>query len=242
MNNKRLYAIHRWISLLALGQLGVWSISGLLFTVLSERAVMSAPVAGAHDLPIEASASLASPEAILARVRTDHGGAIHRVELRSTGDALVYVVRGDGLVARYDAHTGEPLPITRAEAERVARRDQEGSPAVASATLVETDAPLELRGRSLPAWRVVLADVESTAVWVDARTGDVSARRTDSWRVYDFLWSLHIMDYRGRDDFRHPLVMTFAVLANLTVLSGALLWCLRAIRARRRRSDPRASA
>lgn len=84
MNNKALYATHRWISVLALGQLGIWSFSGLLFTTLTERAVMSAPVAGAHDLPIDSPAGILGPESIWQRARSDHAGdAIHRIELRS---------------------------------------------------------------------------------------------------------------------------------------------------------------
>lgn len=242
MSNKKLYFIHRWISLLALGQLGVWSVSGLFFTLLAERAVMSAPAAGAHDLAIEPPPSLATPESIWARARADHGErALYRIELRSTGKALVYIVRGGDLVTRYDARTARPLPVSRREAELVARRDQEGSPGVASAALVRADPPIEYRGKSLPAWRVVLADEESTAVWVDARSGEVTARRTSTWRTYDFLWSLHIMDYGSRDDFRHPWIIAFALLANLTVLSGVVLWCARVVRAWRRRREPAAT-
>lgn len=140
------------------------------------------------------------------------------------------------MIARYDARTGEALPVTRDEAQLVASRDHEGSPDAASAEVVEADPPIEYRDRPLPAWRVVLADEEATAVWVDARSGEVTARRTSTWRTYDFLWSLHIMDYGDREDFRHPLIIAFALLANLTALSGLVLWITRW--ARRLRRDP----
>ena len=107
---------------------------------------------------------------------------------------------------------------------------------VAEATLIEADAPIEYRDRPLPAWRVLLADSAGTAVWIDARTGEVTARRNDRWRQYDFLWSLHIMDYRGRESFHHPLLIAAAVLGLLTVASGATLWVLRFVRWRRRRT------
>lgn len=235
MNNKQLYAIHRWISLLALAQLAVWSITGLLFTLLSERAVMSAPAAGAHDLVLGDATAVLSLETVRARAMADHGGAaVFRIELRPVGDRPVYVVRGQDFVTRYDGETGEPLAVDRAEAEHVARRDQEGAHGTREAVLVEREAPVEFRGRPLPAWRVVLDDPEETAVWIDGRTGEVSARRTSTWRTYDFLWSLHIMDYGDRDDFRHPLIVVFAIFANLTVLSGIVLWATRVVRALRR--------
>ena len=77
---------------------------------------------------------------------------------------------------------------------------------------------------------MTLADPAGTVVYVDAATGDVMARRNDRWRTYDFFWSLHIMDYRGREDFDHWLIRGAAILAMATVLSGIVLLTLRAVR------------
>lgn len=60
-----------------------------------------------------------------------------------------------------------------------------------------------------------------TAVWVDATRGAVVTRHNRVWRVYDFLRSLHIMDYWGRDDFHSPWMVAAAALALATVASGA---------------------
>ena len=82
----------------------------------------------------------------------------------------------------------------------------------------------------MPAYRVALADAEGTVIYVDALTGDVTARRNDRWRTYDFIWSLHIMDYRGREDFNHMLIRGAALLAMGTVMSGIILLTIRALR------------
>ena len=52
------------------------------------------------------------------------------------------------------------------------------------------------------------------SVYVSEATGRVLERRNDAWRLFDFLWMLHTMDYWGRDDFNHPLIIavTFGVL------------------------------
>lgn len=118
---------------------------------------------------------------------------------------------------------------TREEAEATARRDQPASPAVREARRLEA-APVELRGKPLPAWRIELDDAAHTVVYVDATSGEVTARRSDLWRAYDFLWSLHIMDYRERESFNHLLIRGASVLAVLTVFSGVVLWVLRARR------------
>ena len=139
--------------------------------------------------------------------------------------------------------------MSREEAEAAASRDQQGSPAVRATTLV-TEGGLEYRdcgyvSCGLPAYRVALADAAGTVVYVDATTGDVTARRNDRWRTYDFLWSLHIMDYRGREDFNHLLIRGAALLALGTVLSGIVLLVLRLsgwVRRRRSRGEAGASA
>ncbi|GIT36778.1 MAG: hypothetical protein Ct9H300mP6_06460 [Gammaproteobacteria bacterium] len=61
-------------------------------------------------------------------------------------------------------------------------------------------------------------------VYVDPNTGEIAAIRTRLWRTFDFLWSLHIMDYRERDDFSHWLIRIFAFIGLMTIVSGMLLW------------------
>ena len=57
----------------------------------------------------------------------------------------------------------------------------------------------EHRG-ALPAWRVAFADPDATGVFIAAETGRITAIRTRTWRLYDFFWSLHIMDWKNNED------------------------------------------
>lgn len=125
--------------------------------------------------------------------------------------------------------------MTPAEAGAIAQRDQPGAPGVKATSLIASSPPVEYRDCEsgdcpLPAYRVTLDDPAGTVVYVDAATGDVTARRNDRWRTYDFFWSLHIMDYRGREDFNHWLIRAAALLAMATVASGIVLLTLRAVR------------
>ncbi len=45
-----------------------------------------------------------------------------------------------------------------------------------------------------------------------------------SWRIWDFLWSLHIMDYRERDNINNILLQILSVLALVTSVSGITLF------------------
>ena len=40
-------------------------------------------------------------------------------------------------------------------------------------------------------------------------TGELVTRRHELWRVFDFVWMLHIMDYDTREDVNNPLLRVF---------------------------------
>lgn len=235
--NRLLYALHKWISAIAFVQLAVWTVSGFTFTWITQEAIKSAPVEGANLAALADAPPVTVARAMQAAAPT--AGAIRRVDLRGTPDGPVYVVTGADAVVRVDAASGQLAPVDRARAEAIARRDQPGSPPVRDTSLVTQAPPIEYRDCEsgdcpLPAFRVALADRARTVVYVDARTGDVAARRNEDWRTYDFFWSLHIMDYRAREDFNHWLIRGAAMLAMGTVLTGTILLIVRATRWLRR--------
>lgn len=235
--NRFLYAVHKWISAAAFAQLAIWTVTGFLFVCFSQESMKSAPVEGAHRVAITQAPVLGIARAL--EIAADKAGAIEKVELRGTPSGLYYFVKGESAVLRIDARSGEIAPVGPEEAVATARRDQPGAPEVRELTRLTEAPPIEYRDCPLPAYRVALADAEGTVVYVDATTGDVSARRNENWRTVDFLWSLHIMDYKKRESYNHVLILGAAVLAMATVLSGTVLLAIRAVRWIRRRAAPR---
>ena len=61
-------------------------------------------------------------------------------------------------------------------------------------------------------------------IYLDPLSGDVLAIRSNSWRMWDFLWSLHIMDYDQRDNINNFLLRLFSILALISSISGILLF------------------
>jgi len=222
--NRRLYAVHRWISLLALAQLLVWTATGLFFAVVPIGWVRG------EDRAARATAAPIAWERVGALPAKALAGA-EEVVLRVVDGRALLLARAEGGARRWavDAETGGVVALDAAAAERIARADQAGAPAVLGVERIEAAAG-EYRGRPVPAWRVDLDDGRGTKVYVDAVTGAVTARRNAIWRVYDFLWGLHIMDYGAREDFNHPWLVAFAVLGLATALSGAVVWTARARR------------
>ena len=81
-------------------------------------------------------------------------------------------------------------------------------------------APIDLR-QHRPSWQVAYRD--GLRVYVDAATGEVLAVRSAQWRAFDFMWGLHIMDLRGREDSSHPILIIAAALSLAGVLFGIAL-------------------
>jgi len=232
--SRRLYAIHRWIAAVALAQLLVWTATGFLFSVLPEDSVRGGLAPRAHEVPIpEAPGAIDIGEALRRAAAAGVRNA-SKIELRATPAGLFYFVRGEGGPLRLDAHTGALAPITLVEAEETARRDQPGRPPVISSSLVEREPLKEYRTKPLPAFRVALGDGSGMVVYVDASTGDVTARRSSAWRAFDWFFLIHTMDYGARGSLNNPLLTGASLLGFLTVISGLTVWGVRVIRRLRR--------
>ena len=96
------------------------------------------------------------------------------------------------------------------------------------------DPPIELR-RPLDGWQVRMDD--GTHFYVDAGSGEVVARRTRFWRVYDFMWGLHIMDLQGRKETNNPWVVKLLTVRPVYDVAGTGA-AARLRPARGRRSNP----
>ncbi len=132
-----------------------------------------------------------------------------------------------------DAASGEFIPhISEAEAKAAALADFAPKVTVASIDFLEGQPPTEYRGGTMPVYRVILDHPKNPHIYVSPVTGEVLKRRNKVWRLFDFFWMLHIMDYRARDDFNHWLLTTMSLLAILTSSSGLVLWCWRLPRSR----------
>ena len=81
----------------------------------------------------------------------------------------------------------------------------------------------EYRG-TLPVYKVKTDTKDDINVYVGYMTGDIGSIRSDSWRIWDLMWSLHIMDYRERDNINNILLQILSILALVTSISGITLF------------------
>lgn len=217
--------LHKWVALVVGIQLLAWSASGLFMTVIP-----ISHVRGEHNIRKQEMVDLraTAPIPIANALERAPAGAVSRVELRALAGRPVYEIAIDGSPSvLLDARSGALLsPVAESHAIEIAAADFAGAGQVTQATLITEKPPIEFRG-DLPVWRISFDDPDETNLYVSAATGRVVARRSATWRIYDFLWSLHIMDYSERDNFNNPLVITAAAIAFVLAVSGFALLYLR---------------
>ncbi len=239
--------LHRWLGLLMAIQIIAWMASGLYFSLIPITEIR-----GEHlTRPVESVApgqlaGLLQPGSLkrLFDEEIGTGWSLDSLRTISMGGKAYWRVEGE--------RDGEPFRrlVAADGGSIVSRLSEDQAAAVAANWLrqpvepvavawVETaEAGSEYRGRDLPLWRVDFTGPEPVSLYLDPWTGELLARRTDRWRIFDFLWMLHIMDFDTRDDFNHPLLQIAAALGLIIGLSGVVFWTMTTKLFRRRRLIP----
>ncbi len=222
---------HKWLAIIIGAQLLLWFMSGALMSFLPIDRVHGDHLVDRKAVTaIPTGIALAPPSAIVAA----RGAPIEAMTYRMwLGRPVAEVATAKG-THLFDAMTGAALPApTARQAEAIARAAWRGSgqPA-ATVERIERISP-EYRG-ALPAWRIAFADPDSTRVFVASDTGRIAAVRTGTWRLYDFFWGLHIMDWTNHENFNTPWLLAFAIGGLTLWLGGAVLLYFRWPKRRRR--------
>ncbi len=217
--HKAITKLHRWSALLVGVQIILWILSGIIMTwfhIDVVRGDKHAAIAG----PVELAAhNLIAPGGIIAQSE----GAL-TLELKNFDGSPVYITHGNGADHMYNALTGEKLsPLDKNTITTIANRDYIGDSKVKHARLL-TKTPKEYRG-PLPVWQVEFSNNLKTRLYISPVSGEVLSRRNKIWRLYDFMWMLHIMDYDERENHNNLLIKFFSMTSLFFVFSGIfLIW------------------
>ncbi len=83
----------------------------------------------------------------------------------------------------------------------------------------------EKQTQHLPLTRAPIDDSHETTLYIHPDSGDLVTRRHRSWRWFDALWMLHIMDYDKRTNVNNVALRAATLAGSAFVVSGAwLLW------------------
>lgn len=212
--------IHKWLALIVAVQAVIWTLSGLYMT-----AVHIDIIHGKHFIRQSQPPPVPADEIVSPVAAASQFGAAETVRLSSFLGRPVYVVRSGSTELLVDARTGETLPApSEAQIRQAAEHWFTGPEKLASLSLID-EIPGEIRGRKPPLWRADFDGWNKPTLYLSPATGELVSRRHELWRIFDFVWMLHIMDYDERENVNNWLLRGFTWLAVLTAFSGAwLLW------------------
>ncbi len=209
---------HKWLGLFIGLQVVIWSLSGVYMTVVHIDTIH-----GDHLIRDTPATSVDASRLIDPLAAAAANGA-QDVRLTWVRNQPAYVLKSDGGEKVVDAANGGAVsPLTEAEIRSIAKATYTGAEVIASATLI-SKIPGEIRGREPPLWRVEFVHWNKPTLYFSPTTGELLSRRHDLWRIFDFVWMLHIMDYDEREDVNNMLLRIFTWGAVLMASSG--VWML----------------
>lgn len=188
--------LHRYLSIFVSIQLLLWTISGIYFAY--------------NKIELVRGEQYRLPKNVEYRIFDRLGTSI--IETIEYGEKS-YKTYPEGNVIK---------PLTKEEAIKITAQKTTLNPLEVS-LVTELYPGAEYRG-SLPVYKVKTDTKDDINVYVGYMTGDIGSIRSDSWRIWDLMWSLHIMDYRERDNINNILLRILSILALVTSISGITLF------------------
>lgn len=208
--------IHKWIGLLIGLQFVLWTVSGAMMALLD----MDEVAGGGTREPVEAPMPAADP---WPAVRQQLGAApVTGLSVRPLLGRQLFEVHSAGGTRLFEAATGAPVAVDAPLARDVAAAAYAGEGKVESVTPLR-EISLAVRDHQLPIWRVDFDDGKNSSFYVSGTNGELLARRNDTWRLWDFFWMLHNMDYVNRTSFNHPLIIFLGFAAVWLAITGVYL-------------------
>ena len=211
--------LHKWLGLLIALQAILWAASGVMFAWLDHSKVSAAGSVRSVEASVLTSALVRSEPATWLDEYAQQD--LYDIRAVSLADRWVWRVELQDRVELRALEDGTPLELDEPWIRRLALDRYAGGGTLTAATL-QTQPDIESRSKS-PVWRAQFDDPQRTALYFAADDGHFIAARTASWRLYDFFWMLHTMDYTGRDDFNNPLIVTIGMAALWLSISGVVL-------------------
>lgn len=221
---QRLAKWHIWLGWLVGIPILMWTVTGLVMVIKPIEEVRGT------TLLREVSEAALPSDIRIAVALSQSGKPVRSVTTQiERGETVTRITYMDGGSDRFRADGSAMAPLGEIEARLIAEERVEGGDEAVSATHYGADqVPFDFR-QPMPVWQIALED--GTHVYVGSDSGEIEAVRTRWWRVFDFMWGLHIMDLQEREDTSHPILIFFTALSVI----GALLGCVLMFRRRKAR-------
>ena len=213
--------LHKWFGLFVGLQILIWLGSGLYMVVVDIDFIHGDP------LVRNMQQAVTLPDTLVLSVnglRAKYPDATN-ISLNQVMGQSHYTVTTPAERYLLDPQSGRVIsPLDEQTAKQIAKYHFNGDATVIRATLITSNPPMEIQTRRLPLWRIDFDDRFSSSFYIDPYSGVLATRRHQYWRIFDFLWMLHIMDYDERADAHNPLLITAQLTGLIFTLTG--IWLL----------------
>ena len=207
---------HKWLALAIGIQLVLWMVTGIGFSLLDHE-----KVSGKYLVAAEPEKSIEFNSQQIHQILNRFSKVVS-IRASTLDQKSVYQVNLINEVVLLDSASLQPITIAEKNARSIAKHGYVGEGKLASVELITTRTT-ENRKFSLPLWKVNFTDSENSSLYVNGKTGQIAGAKTDTWRLFDLFWMLHIMDYGERDDFNHALIIFAAAISSFVALSGFIM-------------------
>lgn len=227
MNSKYLIRkIHRYFGVIIGVQFLLWTVGGVYFSWTNIEEIRGKHLVHQKDVLVLKD-SIKTPVEILKQNQIPQV-AVKEIKLTSLFFESFYEVHTAENMMLIHAETGVLRNlISEEEVKLIVNKKLKKAVAISTIEYVtdeNIDRHFQYRGGMIPAWAVELDDDSNTIIYVCAVRGTIEKVRTKQWRIFDYLWMLHIMDYDERDNINNTILRVFSVLGLITILSGFVLF------------------
>ena len=101
--------------------------------------------------------------------------------------------------------------------------------------LITVNPPRELSARHLPVWRIDFDDFASPSFYISANSGQLVTKRHSYWRIFDWMFAFHVMDYID-EEADNKLLLVFTFFASIASILGLVLTYFRLMPQQNKRS------
>lgn len=217
---------HRYLGIFIGIQFLFWTLGGLYFSWTNIKEIRGENLRKKDEV-LNVSTNLISPKIVLDEIaKTKDISTVQKIQIVEIFNEPFYEIKFHQETILASAITGKiRLNISEDEAKKIALEslnEPQNIKQISYLTTENVGGHHEYREKPLPAWAVTFED--NLTIYLSAENGQIGAFRTNQWRIYDFLWMLHTMDYQERDNVNNYLLRGVSILGILTIFSGFLLF------------------
>jgi hypothetical protein len=208
-------------------QFFLWTVGGLYFSWTNIDKIHGDYLVNFPDTKITITDSLIPLNTAVksAGLRLEKVKSVH---LANVIGETVYRIYTDSSLVMVNAKTGLiRLPLSKGEATIFAKNIFKPNNTISKVEYVtynNIQEHYQYRGGPLPAWAVSFVHPSKSVIYISANLGRFEKIRNAQWRLFDWLWMLHIMDYDTRDNLNNWILRGFSILGLSTILSGFILF------------------